>query len=228
MTVACPYVEVLEFPPAKLSELQGAWACVGLYVSFILLLNDCEAHLCLQTFGQTCCGSQLPSPLELPLSVLRGVGEECCVSQGELGEMWRKLVASFANPTMCSVQWNLSHKGFSWVQGHHSQPVCAFTHLSHAPWVCNWEAWFSGKIVQIVCHCEISHTHRVMSCESTYFPKQQSLATLSLSVVNIWRCGWPFFYFKYRWNWLEGYKVVKKAFSKTVWNEAFSTVFLES
>lgn len=36
MTVACPYVEVFEFPPVKLTGSQGAWACVGLYLIAVL------------------------------------------------------------------------------------------------------------------------------------------------------------------------------------------------
>lgn len=82
------------------------------YISFTLLLSACEAHLYLLPLGQTCCSSQCPAVLGLPLSVLRGVGEESSVSQGELGVMWRNLFASFSNPLMCSVQRNPSHEGF--------------------------------------------------------------------------------------------------------------------
>lgn len=97
-------------PPAKLSELQRAWACMGLYLipcytaAERLWSSSVLADLWINTLG-----SQYPSLLGLPLSVLHSVGAEC----SELRVMGRNLFAPFANPLSWSLQWNPLHKGFS-------------------------------------------------------------------------------------------------------------------
>lgn len=136
MTVACPSVEVLEFLLlSSLSYRNSGLVWVSTYTSVTLLLSDSEAHLYLEIFGPTGCGSQCPSLLGLPLSVLHSVREQCGVSQGKLRLMWRNLFASFASPLMCSVQWNPLHKGFS---GYRIATPSQFVHLSfsHPPFSC--------------------------------------------------------------------------------------------
>lgn len=118
-------------------------------------------------------------------SMLFTFGEEGSVSQEELRVMWRSPFASFANPLMCSVQ--SIKQGFLGVQNHHSQPVCAFTHLSHIPWYWfyDWEPWCSRKLVKIMCHCEILHiqSHELWK---HVLPRATGLGNpVSPSVINI-------------------------------------------
>lgn len=159
--------------------------------------------------------------LGLPLSVLHGVGEECYVSQGELGVMWRKLFASCANPMMCSLQWNPLHKGFS---GYRAITPSQYVHLPTF-----LMSRGSGFVIETLdfpeqlskwCAIVRFHTH-TQSHElwKPVLPWETRLSNpISPSVINIWSCGWLFFYFKYRRIWLKGYQAVKKAFSKTVWD----------
>lgn len=128
--------------------------------SVTLLLGDCGAHLYWQTSGQTCCGSQCPSfTFGAPtICVSRCWGGVWCFPRGAWGNVEEPVCLLCQPPDVFSAVESIE-QGFLWVQDHHSQPVSAFTHLSHVPWqwLCDWEARCSRKIVKIMCHCEISH-----------------------------------------------------------------------
>lgn len=187
MTAACPYVEVLGFPPAKLTELQRAWACMvcALY-QFYTAAKCLWSSSVPAALGTNMLQQSMPCSFGAPaVCVMWCRGGEQCFPGGTWGDV-EEPVCSFSNPLTCSVQWNPSHEGFL---GYRTITHSQYGHLptflmSHGSGLMSYGR---GLMFQKNCqnHCEISHTHRVMSCESMCFPEPQGLATLCLSLLQI-------------------------------------------